>query len=80
MEKSNDKYIKINSFLKDREISIFPKLEYIKNNKFLDENQIKDLSKIDGKIIIEVDKNNREFLRNVYDGGTINSHLIYNDK
>ena len=79
-EKNNNKYIKINKFLKDKEISVLPKLEYIKINKSLNENKIENLSKVDGKIIIEVDKNNRDFLRHVYDGGTINSHLIYNDK
>ena len=79
-EKNNNKYIKTNKFLKDKEISVLPKLEYIKINKSLNENKIENLSKVDGKIIIEVDKNNRDFLRHVYDGGTINSHLIYNDK
>nr|WP_294490323.1 helicase-related protein [uncultured Anaerosporobacter sp.] len=53
--------------------------QYQKMNTILKEKQI-CVSPNDDNIIIEVDKNNRDFLRYVYDGGTMNSHFIYNDK
>lgn len=32
------------------------------------------------KILIEVDKSNKDILRHIFDGGTLVSHLIYNNK
>jgi superfamily II DNA or RNA helicase len=55
------------------------KKQYQKINALLQEKQICVSAKGD-KVIIEVDKYNRDFLRYVYDGGTMNSHFIYNDK
>lgn len=56
---------------------------YVRVNKLLDEKNIsiqKENNKNDESVLIKVNKNNRDFLKYVYDGGTINSHLIYNSK
>ena len=54
-------------------------MQYSKVNALLEKKQIHISAKGD-KVVIEVDKNNRDFLGYVYDGGTMNSHFIYNDK
>ena len=59
------------------------KKAYEKVNKLLHEKNIsvqEENKENDESILIKVNKNNRDFLKYVYDGGTINSHLIYNSK
>lgn len=53
--------------------------KYQKINSLLQAKQICISTEVN-KVIIEVDKRNRDFLRHLYDGGTMNSHFIYNDK
>ena len=50
---------------------------YAKINEFLKEKDI-EVSANENNLIITTDKNNRDFLKYVYDGGTLSSHMIYN--
>lgn len=86
---AKDKVVEVFKSMYGEEISTFESIEkiymeqnknkYKRANKLLEEKKISIEEKEDG-ISINSDKNNREFLKYVYDGGTLNSHLIYNNK
>lgn len=86
---AKDKVVEVFKSMYGEEISTFESIEkiymeqnknkYKKVNELLEEKEILIEEKVD-RISINSNKNNREFLRYVYDGGTLNSHLIYNNK